>query len=137
MTGDRGPEPKVDARQYWTLPDFADVYLEDTWVLDVSINLRTVEFHLDLVLRESHQSYEPPRVGEQYCYRKSTLVFDEVTSVNWTERGAQPAQGASGELDYGNIDSLSYEGNHFHLSGEWGVMEIVSTQPPRLLIGAD
>lgn len=40
------------------------------------------------------------------------------------EQGAPPATDASGEVDFGHIDSLVWDGNAFELEGDWGRMEV-------------
>jgi hypothetical protein len=117
---------------YWHLPGFNDVYLEDSWVLNVLVDPALVRFTLNLVLRESHPLYNPPRVGEQYCCWRAELIFESATSVVWEQRGSPPAQDATGALDFGNIDSLQFDSNRYHLEGDWGTMRITSTSVPRI-----
>jgi hypothetical protein len=38
---------------YWNIPGFEDLYLEDSWVLDIAARPGVLEFVVDLVLRES------------------------------------------------------------------------------------
>jgi hypothetical protein len=114
---------------YWELPGLQDVYLEDSWVLDVIANPGTVTVELDVVLRETHPFYERPRPGEQYCFRRGGLVFPHVIEVHWTRQGAPAAKDASGERDYGSIDQLESVDGRFRLSGDFGDLEIVSAKP--------
>lgn len=50
---------------YWSIPGFEDLYLEDSWVLDITARPGVLEVVVDLVLRESHLSYKPPLTGER------------------------------------------------------------------------
>jgi len=52
--------------------DLADIYLEDSWVLDVSATEHGVAFRLDAVLTPDHLRYHPPAPGEQHCYLQAT-----------------------------------------------------------------
>ncbi len=63
---------------YWRLGGLEDVYLEDSWVLDIVARPGTVRFDMDFVLRESHGSYHAPTPGEQYCYKRGRLLFFDV-----------------------------------------------------------
>ena len=53
----------------------------------------------------------------------------------WGGQGAAPATDASGERDFGHIDSLVWEGDAFRLEGDWGRME-VSAERAELEISA-
>jgi hypothetical protein len=107
---------------YGELPGFAEVYLEDSWVLAVRATPARIEFDMEFVLREGHPLYEPPSSGEQYCYHRGRLTIDNVKSLNWTDQGSPPAVDASGELDFGNIDALFVGGGQVRAEGLWGSM---------------
>jgi hypothetical protein len=115
---------------YHELEPIREIYLEDSWVLDVGADTAAVEFRIDFVLREQHPDYQAPKPNEQYCYRQGRLRFTSVRDVLWTRRGAPPARDATGEVDYGNIDHLEFDGDRYWLSGDWGEMELVSSEPP-------
>jgi hypothetical protein len=119
------------SEDYSKLPALRDVYLEDSWVLDIRIDPLAVEFRIEFVLTENHPSYSSPRPGQQHCYRAGTLRFDGVRRVCWTSRGAPPATDASGESDFGNIDSFECEEDHrYTLIGDWGHMVIEASSGP-------
>ena len=119
-------------KDYWLIPGFEDIYLEDSWVLEVVADSSAVRFVLDLVLRESHALYEPPRPNEQYCYWQAELRFEAASSLLWEGRGARPAIDANGSLDFGNIDSLQFESDQYFLEGDWGTMRLTSAIAPRV-----
>lgn len=119
--------------EYWKLPGFECIYLEDSWVTDVVVSPGAVEIAMDLVLRECHPLYRPPLPTEQYCYHRGSVRFDEVEEATWTNRSKPPTIDASGELDYGSIDSFSSsEGRHL-IEGGFGRISVKSV-PPRVLI---
>ncbi|MHB8060036.1 MAG: hypothetical protein ACYDHO_04305 [Gaiellaceae bacterium] len=111
-------------KPYIELEDFSSYYLEDSWVLGVEAHPGSLEFRLDLVLTPEHAAYAAPRPGEVYCYRHGRLRFLDVKRLIWDDQGAPPAIDASGELDYGNIDSFEWEDGRFILEGGWGKVEI-------------
>jgi hypothetical protein len=48
-------------RPYHELPNLDDLYLQDSWVLDVQETPDEVRFRLDAVLRETHPKWSPPK----------------------------------------------------------------------------
>ncbi len=48
---------------YWSILGFEGLYLEDSWVLDITARPGVLEFVVDLVLRESHPRYERRRLA--------------------------------------------------------------------------
>lgn len=114
-------------RPYSGLPDLADIYLEDSWVLDVRATPGVVAFTVEFVLTADHPDYSSARPGEQYCYRVGELRFDGVTQLRWTGQGNPPATDASGERDYGHIDSFDWEPGVYVLHGSWGHLDIAAS----------
>ena len=76
---------------YWDLPGFENVYLEDSWVTGINATPGNVFIEVDLVLREKHPAYSPPRHGEQYCYHPATIRFEGVSALSWTAQGKPAA----------------------------------------------
>jgi hypothetical protein len=109
---------------YEELPGFATYVLEESFVLDVVAKPGVVEFRLEVVLTPEHPEYVKPDADMYLCYRDGRLVIDGVTDIRWAGQGAPPATDASGEVDYGHIDSLSFESGVFELEGDWGSMRV-------------
>ena len=118
---------------YWTIPGFEDLYLEDSWLLEIRPGEETLTISADLVLRESHPAYRTPRSGEQYCYRAGLITFDEVTALSWTDRSHMPAIDASGEEDLGSFDQFEVEDGWYVLTGDFGRI-VVASKPPRVTL---
>jgi len=93
-------------------------------VLDIIARRGTVTFALDAVLTPGHPAYAEPKPGDAHCYHRGALEFHGVTDLIWHESGLTAATDATGEMDFGSIDSYAYEGNEHRLQGEWGQMEI-------------
>ncbi len=110
---------------YHELPGLGQVYLEDSFVLGVAVVQGVVDIFLDVVLREGHPAYEQPGAEEQYCFRRGTLRFHEVTEVHWRMPTGRPALDASGDTDFGGLDEFVFEGSTRHLVGEIGEITIV------------
>ncbi|MEV6173289.1 hypothetical protein AB0L99_34415 [Streptomyces sp. NPDC051954] len=119
----------TERTNYSQLSGFENVYLEDSFVLDVKATPGRVTFDLDLVLTPGHPAYRSPNPGEQNCYVRATVEFPEVRHLVWAGQGAPPATDASGDKDYGAIDSLLWNGDAFHLEGDWGEIQVASALP--------
>lgn len=70
-------------------------------------------------------------LSEQYCYAHARLVFSYVEHIEWVTRSACRFTDATGEVDRGNIDALTVDGNLFVVEGDWGMVRIQS-MPPRI-----
>ena len=112
---------------------FENVYLEDSYLLDIQINPSSIEFSLLVVLNEQHLLYSPPVSDEQYCFRKGILRFPNVAQIRWLEKSMTPYTDATGTVDYGNIDNFYLAGEYYYVSGDWGSLEIKSS-PPSLVV---
>lgn len=111
--------------------DLAEIYLEDSWVLDVTATEHGVSFRLDAVLTPAHPGYHPPAPGEQQCYQLATLRVTSTKRSLLTRSDVPAAIDASGELDLGNIDVFSavdWDGEDaWQFSGNWG--ELLTVEP--------
>ncbi|MEU4383698.1 hypothetical protein [Promicromonospora sp. NPDC023805] len=115
---------------YETIVGFEGVYLEDSWVLGVHLEPGLAVLEVDVVLTESHPQYTAPSAGEQFCYRRAQIRFEEVSSVCWTGQGlVKAAVDATGERDFGSIDEFEVDGDSFSLEGDFGRLEIESRRP--------
>lgn len=105
----------------------AEVYLEDSWVLELAPRERGLAFRLETVLTPRHELSASPRPGDQHCYRAAWLDVTSEDLVALTLSGAKPATDASGSVDYGNIDSfVSDDGVTWVLEGDWGRAQVLS-----------
>ena len=112
------------AKNYSELPGLEQVYLEDSWVLDVAIGRGTVSVSLDVVLCEDHHEYATPPGHERYCYRRGVLRFSDVTEVRWQMPTGPPAIDATGETDYGGVDEYLFEKTTHSLAGSFGELVV-------------
>ena len=104
---------------YKSFPGLTGVFLEDSYVLGISESSgQVVVFRLDAVLTPQHSAYHSPRPFEQYCYAKGSLIFPDVTRVQWLRRDSSHYTHASGEEDLGNIDIFTVDGDGFVAEGD-------------------
>lgn len=109
---------------YYELPGFASLYLEDSYLTGVRENAAEISFDLLFVLTEAHSEYQPPVLGEQYCYKHGRIIFEEIATIEWLRRELKPSTDPDGSVDYGNIDSFYNHHGIFELEGEWGKVRI-------------
>lgn len=115
--------------QYSRFRGFEHVYLEDSFVLDIQTAPSSAEIALEIVLTENHPLYKTPPLDEQYCYRKARIYFPDAERVEWIEKSMIPSTDATGNVDYGNIDEFFLANEHYHVRGDWGELDIVSSPP--------
>ena len=120
--------------EYSEIADLRSIYLEDSWVLAIEAHPAAVRFAIEFVLREDHPAFSPPAPGLQYCYRRGALEFTGVRQLSWVDQQQRPGTDATGEKDWGNIDSMRWEADRFQLQGGWGEMKL---QASRLSITFD
>ncbi|WP_211330485.1 hypothetical protein [Prauserella muralis] len=122
---------------YSDLPELADVYLEDSYVLNISEEPNKIVFTMEFVLTENHDSYSAPREGEQYCYRDGYLTFTDVSKVEWLTQTLRKFTDAANEEDMGNVDFLTGENGSWHVGGDWGEARIHTRRQPEITFTAE
>jgi hypothetical protein len=116
------------SRLYQEIEGLARVVLEESYVLDIEAHPAILEFRIDFVLSPEHPDYRQPHPDETYSTHRGWLRFSGVSSCVWSDQGAPPARDATGEIDFGNIDSLEWDNASYRLEGDWGRMEIAAEQ---------
>ena len=122
----------MERLNYWQLPGFENIYLEDSYVLSINANTISIQILLEAVLTENHPLYTPALSGEQYCYRQMTVNFPHPQTYDLVLNNISAIADPDGSVDYGNIDDFFMEDDKYYLRGEWGELTIVS-DPPRLV----
>jgi hypothetical protein len=113
----------VPTRSYEELNGLAEIVLEESYVLGVAAQPGELTFEVDFALTQEHPAYAPPPPSETECFRRGTLRFVGVERLVWEGQGAPPAIDASGESDFGHIDSFEWEDGRYVINGDWGRIE--------------
>jgi hypothetical protein len=121
MTNEHVPYTRFDG--------FENLYLEDSFVLDVAARPGRLTISAELILTEGHPDYREPRSDERYCMRDGVIEFASVRSLRWTGQGIPPSTDASGSIDYGSIDALHLSEGVIHIEGDFGQIEMESARP--------
>ena len=121
-------EQTVDWRR---LREFADVDLEQSFVLSWHVGAGTLCVEVDLCLMPSHPFYERPRPNEKRCIRPARIDFPDCSTFGGADEAAAPApaERAAG-LGRGAIDSLSVLGDgRYRFSGKFGEVYVRAGRP--------
>lgn len=102
----------------------AGLYLQDSYVLAIAKQDSSVVFTMDLALAPEHSHYQPPRPGEYHCFRRARIKLVQARSARFVEESMRAFHDATGEVDYGTIDSWVVRGELTRISGDWGVLEV-------------
>lgn len=118
---------------YEVILELAGFSLESSWVLDVSFKPGELLIKGEFVLTPNHAEYLPPDKGSVHCTRRGSLNFSDVTSLEWKSYGTTPGPDASGELDWGAIDSLEIEGHSYTIDGSFGAIQLEASSLTMIL----
>lgn len=116
----------TERSDYWEWPALQEIYLEDSYVLDIREMPGEMTLRMEFVLRPGHPRYHAPRGDEQYCYERGKLTFRGARDIRWLERNEVRSFDATGEKDLGNIDVLHRENGRFQASGDWGRVSFIA-----------
>jgi hypothetical protein len=111
-------------RPYTDLRDLGEIVLEESYVLGLKAEPGEITLEMDFVLTPKHPAYVTPPPSESECFRRGTLRFARVRRLTWVGQGAPPAVDASGEQDYGHVDSFEWEEAQFVICGDWGRLDV-------------
>lgn len=106
---------------------FKGIDLNDSFVLNWSEESDQLQFNLEASIWPESKYYTEPENGEYTCYRKATIMFKCVQSIT----GLKPMESAlssadlNGTIDFGNIETLSQTENGYHISGDFGSVNII------------
>jgi len=111
----------------WTQMNlFRGIDLNDSFILNWNCSDNRLSFAVDASIWPESEYYTKPKKGEYTCYRKATLEFIGINKVSGlvSIESAQSTTDPDGSIDYGNIDSLEESDGSFHLSGDFGTVNI-------------
>lgn len=96
--------------------------LSESFVLSWTATDARLVFQMEFALWPESSFYRKPRDGEWTCFRRGALVFDRITLVEGLikQEDVRGATDASGERDYGNVETFEEADDGVKLSGEFG-----------------
>ena len=113
------------------LREFADVDLEQSFVLSWKYESGTLFIDVDLLLLPEHPFYEPPRPAEKVCIRAALLEFPFCVAVAASHAYVAGDVAASiAGLGIGAIHGLRViEDGRYEISGDFGVVTVEAERP--------
>jgi hypothetical protein len=109
---------------YTDIAGLEAIVLEESYVLGVCAGPGTVALRVDFVLTAQHPDYAPPLPDETECFRRGRILFEGVRRLQWEGQGAPPATDATGEADYGHVDSFEWDEDTYRLGGDFGKLTV-------------
>ena len=111
-------------QSYENIKVLKDVYLEDSFVTFIKADEVTLEFGIELVLRPEHEKFRAPAANEAYCFRPAILKFENASTIRWKRIRMMGTIDKNASIDFGNIDSFTFDASTFRLEGDWGEVEV-------------
>jgi hypothetical protein len=96
--------------------------LDESYVLGVAAQPGGLTFEVDFALTQEHP-LRPATAERDGMLSPRHLRFVGVERLVWEAQGAPPAIDASGESDFGHIDSFEWEDGRYVINGDWGRIE--------------
>lgn len=125
----------VFVRDYTELPALTHFVLEESWVREVQASPGVIVFKVDLTFAASHPEVRPSRAGEMHYGREGEIRFTGVSTLSWMEQGVEPAIDANNETDWGAIDTFTWNGTTYNLSGDFGDIRVEAVALEVVLTG--
>lgn len=111
---------------YFELDEFQNIYLEDSFVINIQETKSDLTFNCDFVILENHKLYSEPKNDEQYCYLCGYIKFGNIGNIHWIKRDKNAFLNDCYDNDYGNIDIFYIDDKKYYLKGDWGEVIIQS-----------
>ena len=73
-------------------------------------------------------------LGSSIAIARAASFSQGVTALRWDGQGGRPAVDASGELDYGSIDTFAHDGDLYTLAGDFGRIEVTTRGSPEVVL---
>ena len=101
------------------LPEFAGLYLEDSYFLGLVAEGRNLRLKCLFAVTADHPDYGPPKRGEQHCYREGSIVLEEPSLVEWHPQKPAITRDPDGTFDFGAIELYRRGPSRFHFITQW------------------
>ncbi len=92
------------------ITELKHIDLWESYVLGWECVEDNLHINIEAVLLPDHEAYTKPTPDLWACYKKGTLQFKEVSSLEGYEelKSDRPATDAAGEKDYGHIEEFNF-----------------------------
>jgi len=105
---------------------FNGIDLNDSFVLAWSSTGNELDITLEASIWPESEYYEKPKNNEYTCYKPAKLRIRNIKNISGLRSMEQvmSSTDATGEKDYGNIESLEKSDQGFSLEGDFGSVAI-------------
>jgi hypothetical protein len=90
---------------------------------------------LDLFFASDHPDLRPARGGEVGYRRRARITFVGVTTLVWAAQGDPGATDATGDRDWGAIDSLTWKDGSCDFEGDFGAITVDANDVQVMFVG--
>ena len=105
----------------------SNIYLEDSYVLEIREYGCALEFEMEFVLLEKHPFYSKPHDNEMHCYREGLIRLKNCRKIEWEHR-AHTQKSPFSNNDFGNIDVFYKDQNQIRIEGDWGKVCVITDE---------
>ena len=99
-----------------------DIYLDDSWILNVTVQPERLDILVDFVIVASSPHYSEPKPNEYYCYKRGMIAFEKWSDLQWDRGTYRYGVDPDGEIDYDSFYEFSVKQNHYTICGGFGDM---------------
>jgi len=105
---------------------FKGIDLNDSFILSWHLSANDLVFEIEASIWPESKYYEKPKKDEYTCYKPAVLEFKNIKEIKGLREMSQvtASTDASGEKDYGNIETFKKSNEGFHLEGDFGSVSI-------------
>ncbi len=101
------------------------IYFPDSYVLSIEAKPYIFTMAFDFVLTPQHPFYSDIHPDDRHCYRRGSISIKNFKNFEWrNEMSSPPATDATGEIDFGNLDSFQYTNGVYAFEGDWGIIRV-------------
>ncbi|TKB57607.1 hypothetical protein [Ferrimonas aestuarii] len=117
----------MEVMDWRELQVFTGIDLNDSFVISWSLDKTCLVFELEASIWPESPAYKTPLANEYTCYRRMSLIFDQIESVDGLKpvEDVKPTSDPDMSKDYGCVDTLATTKFGYIMSGEFGVLKIV------------
>ena len=101
------------------LPEFGDVYLEDSCFLGIVAEGRNLRLRMLFVLTRGHPNFAMPSDSEGRCYREGSLLAKEPRIVSWQAGKPTVSIDPDGTYDFDSLQLFQLSPTRFRILTEW------------------
>ena len=101
---------------------FSGLDLENSYLLNVIYDDRSLTLEMDFRLNPRHPAYEEPAADAEGCFRNGFIRFAQIDDLQLDKA----KNAGEGEQDFSEIFEVTRLGGMFEMSCGWGVIKVTA-----------